>query len=305
MFKKQPSRVKAILLGLLVVVLWSTSWVLIKKGLPGVPPITFAGLRYGLGFLILLPFMLTKNHRAEIKNLSKRDWWLIILFGVLNIAITQGAQYLALSLLPAVTVSLILQLSSLLVTMGGMVILKEVPTWLQWSGVGMNLTGILLYFAPFGIAGNQVLGLGVAAICLIANAATTLIGRKLNKARTVGPLLITGLSMGVGASIMLLAGWLTEPRVILSVTNISITLWLALVNTALAFTLWNYTLQTLTAMESSIINGTMLIFVVIGAVLFLGEKVDVKGVIGLTLTGIGAVLVQLRKNNRVNRQNDT
>lgn len=305
MFKNQPSRLTAILLALLVVVLWSSSWVLIKLGLPGVPPVTFAGLRYGLGFLILTPFMFTKSQRAQIKNLSKKDWSSIIILGILNIAITQGAQYLGLSLLPAVTVSLILQLTSLLVAMGGLAILKEIPTWLQWTGVALNLIGILIYFAPFGIRGNQALGIGVVTVALIANSATMLISRKMNKSRRVSPLLITGLSMGVGALVMLLVGWIAEPQVTLSVTNLLITLWLAVLNTAFAFTLWNYTLQTLTAMESSIITGTMIIFIVISAAIFLGEQVDVKGAIGLLLTGVGAILVQLRRNNRANRQTGT
>jgi drug/metabolite transporter (DMT)-like permease len=109
MFRKQPTRLDAILLALLVTVLWSTSWILIKKGLPGVPPLTFAGLRYGLGFLILVPFIFSRQQRKSIENLTKKDWLLIVLFGILNIAITQSAQYLGLNLLPAVTVSLQLQ----------------------------------------------------------------------------------------------------------------------------------------------------------------------------------------------------
>ena len=43
---------------LFVTFLWSTSWVLIKIGLQDIPALTFAGLRYGLAFLCLLPFLL-------------------------------------------------------------------------------------------------------------------------------------------------------------------------------------------------------------------------------------------------------
>jgi drug/metabolite transporter (DMT)-like permease len=186
--------------------------------------------------------------------------------------------------------------------MGGLAFLSEIPTWLQWVGVGLNLVGILLYFAPFGFKGNQAIGLGIVVIGLLANATAAIIGRKLNKARKVGPLIVTGLSMGVGSSLMLLTRWFTEPRIALSGTNLLITLWLAVVNTAFAFTIWNYTQQTLKAMESSMINGAMIIFVVIGATIFLGEKLDVKGFIGLFVAGIGAVLVQLKGNNGVNRQ---
>ena len=44
----------ALLQALLVTFIWSLSWVFIKIGLQGIPPITFAGLRYTLAFLCLL-----------------------------------------------------------------------------------------------------------------------------------------------------------------------------------------------------------------------------------------------------------
>lgn len=64
---------KAVLLALFVTFLWSTSWVLIKLGLQAsLPPVTFAGLRYTLAFLCLLPFVLMNpSHRTMIRGFSK------------------------------------------------------------------------------------------------------------------------------------------------------------------------------------------------------------------------------------------
>jgi drug/metabolite transporter (DMT)-like permease len=67
------------------------------------------------------------------------------------------------------------------------------------------------------------------------------------------------------------------------------------VNTAFAFTLWNHTLRTLPAMESSIINGTMLIQIAVLAWVFLGEGLSWKTGLGLLAAGAGAVLTQWRK----------
>jgi drug/metabolite transporter (DMT)-like permease len=47
-------------------------------------------------------------------------------------------------------------------------------------------------------------------------------------------------------------------------------------------------------MESSIINGTMLIWIAIFAVTILGESITGKEIIGLVITGIGTLIVQLR-----------
>jgi O-acetylserine/cysteine efflux transporter len=90
----------AILLALLVTFLWSTSFVIIKLGLKEIPPLTFAGLRYSIAFVCLLPFLFTKKNISVVKNLEKRDWTKLILLGILFYAFTQGTQFIGLSLLP-------------------------------------------------------------------------------------------------------------------------------------------------------------------------------------------------------------
>jgi drug/metabolite transporter (DMT)-like permease len=71
--------------------------------------------------------------------------------------------------------------------------------------------------------------------------------------------------------------------------------WLALINTAFAFTLWNLTLKTLPAMESSIINNTMMIQIPILALIFLGENLSLKQVAGMLVAGLGVLIVQLMR----------
>jgi drug/metabolite transporter (DMT)-like permease len=100
--------------------------------------------------------------------------------------------------------------------------------------------------------------------------------------------------MGVGSVILLVAGFSFEPAPRLTFQSWAIVVWLALVNTAFAFTLWNHTLRTLTAMESSIINGTMLVWIAIFAVIFLHETITSMELAGLIATSVGTILVQLR-----------
>jgi drug/metabolite transporter (DMT)-like permease len=52
------ARLFAILQASFIVFLWATLWVLIKIGLEGIPPLTFAGLRYALAFALLLAALL-------------------------------------------------------------------------------------------------------------------------------------------------------------------------------------------------------------------------------------------------------
>ena len=74
--------------------------------------------------------------------------------------------------------------------------------------------------------------------------------------------------------------------------------WLALVNTALAFTLWNHTLRTLTAIEASVMNNLMLIEIAVLAWVFLGESLDVREIVGLAVALAGILAVQLLRAPR-------
>ena len=71
-----------------------------------------------------------------------------------------------------------------------------------------------------------------------------------------------------------------------------IIVWLALVNTALAFTLWNLSLQRLSAVESAGINNTMLIQIALLAWVFLNETPGVPELAGILLVSLGVLLTQ-------------
>lgn len=292
---KEKSRIKAILLALLVTFLWSTSFILIKWGLAEIPPLTYAGLRYSLAFLCLLPMAFTQKNKTEIKKLNSNDWVKLIVYGLLFIAFTQGTMFMGLQLLPAVTVSLWLNFTPLIVAIMAIFFLREFPTVLQWGGAVLFIVGILTYFYPISLSGNQELGLLIMTIGVLANSSSSVLGREINRSGRFNPFVVTIISMGFGAAILLIAGIAIQGLPHISFRNIIYLLWLAVVNTALAFVIWNHTLRTLTAMESSIINGTMLIQIAILAWLFLNEGISVQEIFGMGLAASGAVLVQLRK----------
>ncbi len=291
---KPPSHLKAVILALLVTFIWSTSWIFIKIGLAEIPAMTFAGLRYFLAFLVLLPFLFQKQIWHEVRSLQQKEWLQMIFLGVVYYALAQGGQFLALAYLPSVTVSLILNLTTLFVAFSAMFFLRETPTWLQWIGICLNLLGILIYFFPGAFSGGQWLGILFAIISLAANIGGAILSRKVNRSAKHSPIMITIVSMGIGSTLMLATGLATQGIPTISLESWGIITLLAVVNTALCFTLWNYILQTLSATESSIINSTMLVQIAILAWIFLGEKHNFQEIIGMALSIIGVAIVQLR-----------
>jgi drug/metabolite transporter (DMT)-like permease len=226
--------------------------------------------------------------------MTKRGWIKLLILGVFFYAGTQGASFVALAYLPAVTVNLLWSFSSVAVALLGVMWLAEKPTAFQWTGVLLTMTGALIYFYPVDIPAGQTIGVIAAIIGILANAVSSILGRDINRSGNYRPLLVTVVSMGAGSVLLLLSGLALEGMPNLDLQSWGIIFWLALVNTAFAFTLWNHTLRTLTAMESSIINGTMMIWIPIFAVIFLSETITSKELLGLITAGAGTLIVQLR-----------
>jgi drug/metabolite transporter (DMT)-like permease len=287
-------RLVAILQALFVVFLWATSWVLIKIGLKDIPPLVFAGLRYFLAFLALLAVLGLSDAKKELKTLNKPVLGRLALLGLLFYAGTQGASFVALFYLPAITVNLLWSFSSVIIALLGILWLSEIPSLLQWSGIGLAMIGAVIYFYPASVPNGQLVGILIAVLGILANSISAILGRSVNRAAKYHPLVVTVISMGVGSVVLLISGVLLEGFPSINLAGWVIIAWLAIINTAFAFTLWNLTLRTLTAIESSIINSTMMIWIPIFAVLFLGETITGKEVIGLVAAGLGTLIVQLR-----------
>jgi drug/metabolite transporter (DMT)-like permease len=294
MVKNRSPHTRTVLQALLVTFLWSTSWVLIKIGLEEIPALPFAGLRYTLAFLFLLPFASRSGQLAALRRLRASMWLRLLLLGLLFYTVTQGAQFLSLVYLPAMTTSLLLSFTTILVALLGIGLLRERPTAMQWAGTGLYLTGVLAYFHPLALPSGEVFGLIVACVGVLANALSSILGRDVNRSAELEPMAITVVSMGTGAVVLLAGGIAVQGFPPLTLTHWAIILWMAVVNTAFAFTLWNRTLQTLSAMESSIINNTMLFQIAILAWLFLDEPLGWRQVLGMVLAALGTLLVQIR-----------
>ena len=285
---------RAVLQALLVTFLWSLSFVLIKIGLEDIPALTFAGLRYVLAFVVLLPVALSRPAgRASFRALGRADWGRLLLLGLIYYTLTQGAQFVALDHLPLASVSLLLNFSAIAIALLGLAFLAERLTLPQWGGVALSLVGAVVYFYPVAFPAAQVIGLLAAGVALLSNATASVLGRAINRGGHIPPLTVTTISMGTGALILLGAGLVTEGWPTLTAQSWLIIGVLAVVNTAFAFWLWNVTLRTLTAFESGIINNTMLIQIGVLAWVFLGEALDAKAIVGLILAVLGTLAVQL------------
>jgi drug/metabolite transporter (DMT)-like permease len=294
---------------LFVTVLWSSSFVIIKFGLEDIPPLTFAGLRYTIASMILLALILGQTQmRQAMRNRSRKWWGMLFIYGCVYIAATQGTQFLGLFYLPAITFSLLLNLTPILVLLSAIPMLGERPSRMETLLVLACIFGVLLYFFPLDFVGVSIIGLLIGLASLVANSASALIGRAINRARDTPSLVVTGIMMAIGSFFLMLFGLVTEPVSQLSLLSWFYILWLAVINTALAFTLWNRAMRVLRALDMTLINSTMMPQIVILSFFFLGEYPELLDWIGLIILAISVGAVQYLQakgmNNAVAQQTE-
>ncbi len=81
------ARWKIIAAYLTLCLVWSSTWLAIKVGLADLPPISFAGIRFLIAFLVLV---LVSLGRVPLLPKSRADWWLLAVTGVIMFAINYG-----------------------------------------------------------------------------------------------------------------------------------------------------------------------------------------------------------------------
>ena len=280
-----------------VTVLWSSSWVLIRFVLDDedLEPLTFAGLRYGLAAAVVAGAVAARSdRRAEVSSLDPRSIGRLAMLGVVFYAVTQGAQFVAIDSQPAATTSFVLSLTPLVVALASARSLGETPGPSQIVGGVLVVAGALLFFA--GDLGATTVGMIAALVGLAANVTGGLLGRQVNRRHTTSPLVVTAVSMSIGAGLLLATGLLIEGVPDLTARTVVIIAWLAVVNTALAFTMWNAALRHLSAVESAGINNTMLIQIAVLAWVFLGEFPGPVGLVGIVVVSAGVFLTQAQRS---------
>lgn len=292
-----PSRRNAVIMAFLCTTIWSSTWILARIGLKEMDALPFAALRYVLAFILLLPFIFRRKPREAICRLTRKEWLLFAGLGLLAYPINQGAIFLAMTYLPNTTISLITNMSPILLAILGGLFLNEKLDDKQYLGIAVTIAGALVFFLPVVDGKVNATGVLLSFITLFANVIQTIIVRKMLKSGDYPALLVTVIPMGIGA--VLMGGgtsvWEWIPRISLMVWGVLLVL--SLVNTAIAFTVWNVALQRLTAVEANVISNTMLVQVAILSWIFLGDVVTWKMAGGMALVIAGVVMVNLWKNN--------
>ena len=281
-------------MGLLVTFLWSSSYIFIKFGLDELSPFFFAAVRYSLASTILLLASFIKRKKIFLN--SKLSLYFVVV-GFLGYTVAQGFQFVGLSLLPAVTVTFLLNFNAFFVLILGLIFLKEKPSKIQYIGFPLAFLGAYTYFQESLAFTNP---LGILVICLsgLAWASYMVLVRYLQRTKKVNSMGLTMISMGLGALGLLIISFFLEGFQPISSKGWLIIIWLSTINTAFAFYMWNHILKSIPAYRLSILQNTMLVQIGLLSVFFLDEVITVNMILGILLVLSGVILVQMKAKSK-------
>ena len=291
-----PSRSVAHVESVFVALTWASSFVFVKIALKYMGPLTLAGLRYFLAFLLLLPLVMRK--RAENENITHSantnpflHWARLAAIGVSAYTVGNAALFWGLKYLPATTGSFLLSLIPLFILLAGVIWLRETPTRPQLLGVGIALAGSVLFFGP-GLQAGNTQGMAIVGVGLVGFTAFGILGRAVAKGGGVDTLTLTAIPLGIGGGLLLIIAFFVEGWPIIPIEGWGVVLFLATINTALAYTLYNHALSVLTAIEMNVILNLSPLGTAVFAWLLLGETLVPIQFVGMGVVIVGVALVQ-------------
>jgi drug/metabolite transporter (DMT)-like permease len=284
---------------LAVVGLWSLSPILVKSALADVLPQQIAGVRYTLGFVSLLPWILLRPGGPAWPTRS--DVWLrLCLMGILAFPIGNTLLFWALETIPSTTSAFLLNAIPVATLALGAWWLRELPGRTQWVGIGLAFLGAAVFFGE-GIRLGDGRAIGASLLGCLALAVFGVLGRQLLRRNAIDVFQLSALPMGIGGGLLLA---LFPPR-LTDATPIGILVFLGVVNSALAYILWNHALRVLAAFEISIVGNLLPMGTALWAPFTLGEVVPVRSWAGILISflGVGLVALSRRPGERGNDLN--
>ncbi|MFG6496128.1 DMT family transporter [Fictibacillus sp. UD] len=301
----KPYRTYIILFSVMVV--WGLNVTATKILVTNFMPVTITGIRVltaGLTVFLLLSLI------KKVRMLTKKEFWYVFLASIFNVVAHHYFLSIGLTETTATNGGLIMGMSPLLTTILAISFLGTPLTLLKTIGLLLGFSGV----AFIVLEGSQVTGIsfgdGYILLSVLTQAVSFILIKRV--AHTLDPRLMTGYMMVIGSLFLIVIGLIEEPQGFAGVfENSTVSLWLiyfasACIATAMGHMLYNEAIGKIGASEASIFINLNPFFALVGAVLFLNEKILFQHILGffLIITGVllGSGAVEEIRNRRLRKK---
>ncbi|HEV7515096.1 MAG TPA: DMT family transporter, partial [Thermoanaerobaculia bacterium] len=287
----RPSRLVTYASLTLLVLIWGTTWAAIRVGLAGIPPLAGVALRFGLAAAVLLLLTPFFGVRLGRDPMERRLW---VANAVLTFCTSYGILYWAEQWVPSGLAAVLFATFPLMVALFAHLLLPgERLTAAGSVGILAGFAGVAVIFSEdFSRLGGP--HVGKAAAILLLSPLTSALGAVSVKrwGKEVHPLSITAVPMAITALVMggMAAVFERGRPLVLARPALLALLYLALVGSAVSFTLYFWLLARLPATALSLINYVIPVVAVGVGTLWLHEPLTPRIVAGAALVIVGVAL---------------
>lgn len=279
----------------LLCVVWGTSWVAIKFSLFGFPPFLGAALRFVLASAMLGLYL---RLRRPNSNRTSGSLPLVIVTGVLVYVVDYGLIYWGEQFLSAGVTAIFFSTFPLFTGLISNFVFRSEPTrGSTYAGLAVGLTGVTVIFYDELARTAFDSAVILAALAILTGAASGAFSSVLVKKflSTFDPASLSLRQMVIGSVALMSVGLLRgeaaqttfDGRAVIAVV------YLALAASALAFTLYYWLLQNISAITLSLVVYFTPLVAILFDWLLLGQVVTLQTLGGMSLVFLGVALSQL------------
>ncbi|MGQ1784409.1 MULTISPECIES: DMT family transporter [unclassified Saccharicrinis] len=281
-------------LAIIACLLWSTAFAGIKIGLQYTTPLQFAGIRFFLAGILIIP--LTKNSKVFLSAIQT-NFWQIVRVSLFQTIILYGLFYWGVSLVPGAIAAILIGSQPLFAALVSSVMQKnDKISFQKLLAISFGIGGIVLiaYHKGWGSKNGlqQILGMGILVLANISSGiGNVFVAKQKGK---ISSTVLSAWQMSIGGLVLFLFSLLFEPFSGFDMpTAYFLSLgWLSFLSAA-AFTIWFMLLQRPNVLVSDL-NIWKFIIPIFGAILswivIPGEEPEFIPIMGMIIIGVSLVL---------------
>ena len=292
-FPKQKSDIQITVLAVLACLLWSTAFVALKIGLKYSSPLYFAGIRFMISGIVLLPFC---GNISDFFNTVTKNFKKILILAFIQIFILYGILFYAMTFTPSALAA---------ITIGSSPLITAIVSHFMMHDDKMSRSKTLSLF--IGIAGVVILSISrkpwtfsglkefIGIIMLLVGSTASALGNVIvAKDKEVDPLILNTSQIFIGGCLLFILSIPVEgvPVLITSIDFYLALAWLVFVSST-AFSTWFILLST-PGVKVSELNVWKFIIPICGAILswmiLPDESPELFPIMGMVIIALSIVI---------------
>ena len=287
-------------LAIIASLLWSSAFVGVKIGLKYHSPMQFAGVRFLLAGLLLLPFL---GNWPYVWNEVKSNLRFIAIVAFLQVVLQYTFFYTGVNLVPASISAMIVGSSPLFVAaIAHFSIKTDQLSWIKAASILLGIIGVaIITLGRKSLPSGAEIAVWGVVFLILNNVSSGISNVVISKKKTsIAPMVLTSSSLILGGLglIVISIPFEGRPKYSFPVEYFVALAWLSLIS-SVAVSIWNTLLQRKDVKVSELniwkflipVSGAMLSWLILP-----GESPDLTSITGMSLIGISLIVLSFSKS---------